>query len=96
MQILRGENFSPLMMKELVLFPGFPQHSQIILCMSLRDAITVCRYTVVVKRQAEEVWKRAQDKLRAQGNYKHKTRAIKKSALGNKKQEDVRSNLRLS
>ena len=31
--------------------------------------------TVVVKRQAEEVGKRAPDKLRAQGNYKHKTRA---------------------
>ena len=29
--------------------------------------------SVMVKRQAEEVGKRAQDKLRAQGNYKHKT-----------------------
>ena len=37
--------------------------------------------TVVVKRQAEEVGKRAQDKLRAQGNYKHKKRArLKKRA----------------
>ena len=36
---------------------------------------------VMVKRQAEEVGKRAQDKLRAQGNYKHKTRArLKKRA----------------
>ena len=30
---------------------------------------------VVVKRQAEEVGKRAPDKLHAQGNHKHKTRA---------------------
>ena len=30
--------------------------------------------TFVVKRQAEEVGKRAPDKLRAQGNHKHKTR----------------------
>ena len=37
--------------------------------------------TVVVKRQAEQVGKRAPDKLRAQGNYKHKTRArLKKRA----------------
>ena len=37
--------------------------------------------TVVVKRQAEEVGKRAPEKLRAQGNYKHKTRArLKKRA----------------
>ena len=35
--------------------------------------------TVVVKWQAEEVGKRTPDKLRAQGNYKHKTRAIKKA-----------------
>ena len=59
---------------------------------------TVYRYTitVVVKRQAEEVGKRVPDKLRAQGNYKHKTRARLKSALGNKKQEDIQINLRLS
>ena len=30
---------------------------------------------VVVQQQAEGVGKRTQDKLRAQGNYKHKTRA---------------------
>ena len=30
-----------------------------------------------MKRQAEEVGKRAPDKFRAQGNHKHKTRAIK-------------------
>ena len=37
--------------------------------------------TVVVKRQAEEVGKRASEKLRAQGNHKHKTRArLKKRA----------------
>ena len=38
-------------------------------------------YTFVVKRQAEEVGKRAPEKLRAQGNHKHKTRVrLKKSA----------------
>ena len=37
--------------------------------------------SVVVKRQAEEVGKRAPDKLRVQGNHKHKTRArLKKHA----------------
>ena len=35
--------------------------------------------TVVVKRQAEEVGKRAPDKLRAQENHNHKTRATKKA-----------------
>ena len=38
----------------------------------------IMRMTVVVKRQAEEVRKRVQDKLRVQGNYKHKTRALLK------------------
>ena len=37
--------------------------------------------TVVVKRQAEEVGKRAPDKMHAQENHKHKTRArLKKRA----------------
>ena len=37
--------------------------------------------TVVVKRQAEEVGKRVPDKMRAQENHKHKTRArLKKRA----------------
>ena len=31
--------------------------------------------TVVMKQQAEEVGKRVPKKMRAQGNYKHKTRA---------------------
>ena len=36
---------------------------------------TPTRAAVVVKRKAEEVGKHAPDKLRAQGNYKRKTRA---------------------
>ena len=46
-----------------------------------RNCPTYSVKTVVVKRQAEEVGKRASDKLRAQENHKHKTRArIKKRA----------------
>ena len=53
--------------------------------------------TIVVKRQTEEVGKRAPDKLRAQENHKHKTRArLKKVRPKKKKQEDSRINLRLS
>ena len=37
--------------------------------------------TVMVKRQAEEVGKRAPDKLRAQENHKHKTRARLKKCV---------------
>ena len=37
--------------------------------------VDISRTNVVVKRQAEEVGKRAPDKLRTQENHKHKTRA---------------------
>ena len=37
--------------------------------------LSIFHHTFVVKRQAEEVGKRTPDKLRVQGNYKHKTRA---------------------
>ena len=48
---------------------------------------------VVVKRQAEEVGKRAPEKLRAQENHKHKTRTrLKKRARKQKINKRVKSN----
>ena len=53
--------------------------------------------TVVVKRQAEEVGKRAPHKLRAQRNLKLKTRArLNKRARKQKRKKALESNLRLS
>ena len=40
---LGGKAFVPLMMKDSPLCPGFPQHSQRILCVPLRYTITGCR-----------------------------------------------------
>ena len=44
LRILVGKNFSPLMIQESAFCPGHPQHSQIIICMTFRDEITVDRY----------------------------------------------------
>ena len=51
---------------------------------------------VVVQGQSEGVEKHAQDKLRAQENYKTRRAHDYKSVLGKKRQEEVKSNLRLS
>ena len=49
--------------------------------------------TVMVKWQADEVGKRASDKLRAQENHKHKTRTrLKKRARKQKRKKTVESN----
>ena len=51
--------------------------------------------TIVVKQQAEEVGKRAPEKLCAQKNLKLKTRARLTSAPETKKQEGTRVKIRL-